>query len=286
MLKHAFHHRRRLPSSSRLLSSYGKWVADGEKYDAEGGLAVFGSYANSYDSYRPGYPPELWRDTLGTSSLPKVRRAVDVCAGTGRGAKALHRWGVEDVIAVDFDQGMLAEIGEGIATVQASAEHMPTIKDGDVDLVTCLQAFHWLDAARTLDEFERILTPRGKALIAWNDRDLGDDFVDALESLIERYNPQYTRALKIAENYLPSIERHGAFGITRRDYVNEQRLTANDFVQQLFTFSYVKNVLGESESESIERDVRRLILEHYGLTKNEQTFTMKWTTKAFFLNKP
>lgn len=276
--------RRRFPppsTSSRLLS-YGKWVSTNEKYDNEGGLAVFGSYAKSYDSHRPFYPPELWADVMISTENP--RRAVDVCSGTGRGAKALKRLlGVENVMAVDLDRGMLAEIGEGIDTIQASAESMP-IADGEVDLVTCLQAFHWLDAVKTLDEFDRILKPNGRAVIAWNDRDLKDDFVNSWETLIERYNPKYSRHLKQAESYIPLME-HSSFGMTQRNYVNGQMLTADDFVDQMFTFSYVKNVLGDIESVEIERDARELVLDHFGLEGDEGAFMMKWTTKAFFLDK-
>lgn len=270
------------PFTPSRLFTYGKWVSGNEKYDDDGGLTVFGSYAKSYDRCRPFYPPGLWTDAICTENSP-VRRAVDVCAGTGRGAKALKRLGVEDVMAVDLDRGMLAEIGEGINTVWASAESMP-IKDGDVDLVTCLQAFHWLDAVKTLDEFDRILKPNGRVVIAWNDRDLDDNFVDSWETLVERYNPKYSRDLKVAETYLPLME-HGAFSLTRRNYANEQILTANEFVEQMFTFSYVKNVLGESELVEIERHVREMVFSHFGVKGDEGTFMMKWTTKAFFLDK-
>ena len=274
--------------SSRLLSSYGNWVPSDEKYDDRGGLAVFGSYAKSYDKIRPFYPKELWADALArgdTKNMP-VRRAVDVACGTGRGAHALKRAGVDDVIAVDLDSGMLEEIGEGIATIQASADDMPAIGDGTVDVVTCLQAFHWLDAKKTLDEFDRILRPPdGRAVIAWNDRDLEDDFVDAWETLVETYNPKYNRELKQAEKYIPSME-HGSFPVmTQRNYVNEQMLTADDFVEQMFTFSYVKNVLNESEQVKIERETRELVKNHFGLEGSEGRFVLSWSTKAFFLDR-
>jgi len=272
--------------SSRLLSSYGKWVPADEKYDDEGGLAVFGSYAKSYDRIRPFYPKELWADAIGGDTNHPVRRAVDVACGTGRGAHALKRSGVEDVIAVDLDSGMLDEIGEGITTIQASAESMPTIADGTADLVTCLQAFHWLDAPKTLDEFDRILRPNsGRAVIAWNDRDLEDDFVDAWESLVERYNPKYDRDLKQAEKYIPSMVHESFGGPTQRNYANEQVLTADDFVEQMFTFSYVKNVLNEIEKVEIERETRKLVKNHFGLEGSEGGFVLNWTTKAFFLDK-
>jgi len=87
---------------------YGNWV-ENKKYDEDGGLNVFGSYADDYDNFRPTYPSAFWTDL--TKDL-ELGTAVDLCAGTGRGAKELLNIGFSSVIAIDADKGMLGRIEE------------------------------------------------------------------------------------------------------------------------------------------------------------------------------
>lgn len=241
--------------SSTAKPAYGAWVPDsdlapsnraddgGGEEGQEAGMTVFGRYAGEYDASRPDYPPALWNRALDlvrgrrSSSAGDAPRtggvgvarddveAVDVAAGTGRGALALARRGLS-VTALDFDAGMLETLRE---TAEAdlrgrpgarpiALRHGPAEETGlptsAFDLVTALQAFHWFDARGALGEFHRILRPRpggGRTirgerevtdpllLLAWNDRDLSVDWMREYETLIERYNPKYDRSLKQAE---------------------------------------------------------------------------------------
>jgi hypothetical protein len=49
---------------------------------------------------------------------------------------------------------------------------------------------------------------RSRILVAWNDRDLSDDFVSEWETLVERYNPKYNRDMEVAENYEYQLNEH------------------------------------------------------------------------------
>jgi len=52
------------------------------------------------------------------------------------------------------------------ASEGASPTNLPTrvqrIEDDSVDLLVCLQAFHWFDAGAALKEFHRVLKPNGE----------------------------------------------------------------------------------------------------------------------------
>lgn len=279
------------PSARRCLSSgYGDWVRD--RHDASGGLSVFGDYAKEYDAGRPHYPASFFDDCRALVAT-YGNAAADVCAGTGRGASELVARGFAPVVAVDADRCMLACVADPrIRTIHTDAADT-TLSDASVDLVLCLQAFHWLDDADTaLREFARILRPRtGAAVVAWNDRDLEScAFLAEFEGLVERANPRYHRGLKSAERYEEDLSRcpHLFGPFNKRVYDNDTPTDTESFVRQTRTFSYVRNALGEQETERFEADVRELIRTHFGEGDGEVggvKFTQKWKTKAYFLRR-
>lgn len=124
----------------------------------------FSGHAAAYASYRPGYPPELFR---ALAALPLERRlAWD--AGTGNGQAAIGLAGhFEKVIATDPSAQQLehAVPHPRIEYRVAPAEHsgLPT---GAVDLVAAAQAFHWFDFDRFFAEARRVLAPGG-AVALW-----------------------------------------------------------------------------------------------------------------------
>lgn len=163
---------------------------------------------------RPDYPTALWDDAAAGMDIDIQNLTVlDVCAGTGFGAKASINKGFKNVIAVDTDKKMLQQLlvnsnigndssinndNNNTRTIQARANDMCSkIQVQSVDLVICLQAFHWLDARIALNEFSQVLknctgnnkenatyssdsnssSNRSRILVAWNDRTFSDDFV-------------------------------------------------------------------------------------------------------------
>ena len=128
----------------------------------------FGSVAERYDRYRPGYPAPALVWALGDRPL----RVADVGAGTGILSRALERLG-HDVVAVEPDDQMrarLAEVSPGITALAGAAEDLP-VPDRSVDAVVAGQAYHWFDPDRTHREVARVLRPGGVFAVLWNDPD-------------------------------------------------------------------------------------------------------------------
>lgn len=266
-------------------TQYGEWAKT--KLDDAGGLAVFGGYSEEYDRYRPTYPPTMWN--AATTSLPPTPHlGVDVCAGTGRGTFELVSRNFNEVVAVDLDIGMLSKIdsiaatnnASNVRTIQTGASNLP-LDSNSADLVVCLQAFHWLDAPKSLTEFSRVLKKDATALIAWNDRDLTDPFIRDWESLVEQRNDKYTRDIKISENYEHLLQCDALTPFTKQLHPNSQTITANGFVEQMKTFSYVKNALSDEDLNSLELETRALVKRYFEVEGDEGEFQLNWTTKAF-----
>lgn len=141
----------------------------------------FGGVAEAYDRGRPTYPREaaVWL----TSAQPLT--VLELGAGTGKLTEQLVALG-HDVHATDPDPQMLALLEKNLPAVrvsQAPAEEIPA-GDASYDVVVSGQAFHWFDLDRALPEIARVLKPRGRLSLVWNQRDERIPWVKRLGVLI------------------------------------------------------------------------------------------------------
>src|SRR4051794_33399242 len=125
----------------------------------------FGGVANAYDRGRPSYPREAaaWL----TSDQPLT--VLELGAGTGKVTEQLVALG-HDVHATEPAPQMLAILEKnhpGVGVSQARAGEFPA-GEATYDVVVSAQAFHWFDPARALPEIARVLKPRGRLSLVWN----------------------------------------------------------------------------------------------------------------------
>lgn len=124
----------------------------------------FSGHSADYRTYRPTYPPDLFRFL---ASLAPVRHAVWDCGtGSGQAAFALAEH-FERVFATDASANQLtaAESHPRVEYRVGPAEAAP-LPDASVDLVTVAQALHWFDFDRFWAEVRRVARP-GAVLAAW-----------------------------------------------------------------------------------------------------------------------
>ncbi|MEP0797438.1 class I SAM-dependent methyltransferase [Trichocoleus sp. DQ-A3] len=159
-------------------------------------LSRFSNRAEDYAKYRPNYPDAAIDIILKGLGNPSQLVAADIGAGTGISSRLLAQRGV-NAIAIEPNAAMreaasphsLVEFRDGTAEVT-------NLPNASVDLVTCFQSFHWFNPEPTLLEFRRILRPRGRLAVVWNDRDQNDQFT-----------ANYSRLVEIASNNHPAEKR-------------------------------------------------------------------------------
>jgi SAM-dependent methyltransferase len=123
---------------------------------------LFGVAADSYATFRPSYPAEIYEEIL-TYVPPRWRNlAVDIGAGTGINTQPLCGL-FEQVIAIEPDYRMAARIAPNppnltLKNVPAETCELPA---ASVDLATCATAFHWMDGPQVLTNLHRWLRPGG-----------------------------------------------------------------------------------------------------------------------------
>lgn len=121
----------------------------------------FGTRADAYERFRPGYPAELF-DVVMAYAVRPVRTALEIGAGTGKATRVFAQRGIA-VTATDPDAVMLAELRKhvpaGVRTVQAAFEDL---RDGDrYDLVYAAAALHWTKPEGRWDRIADLLAPDG-----------------------------------------------------------------------------------------------------------------------------
>jgi ubiquinone/menaquinone biosynthesis C-methylase UbiE len=143
--------------------------------------ASFGSVADAYAAYRPGYPHEAVAWLVGTTP----GRVLELGAGTGKLTAGLLELG-HDVIATDLSGQMLRHVTSVAPTARrlvARAEAIP-LRSSSVDVVVAGQAFHWFDQERALPEIARVLRPGGVLGMTWNVCDYKVPWVKRLFAMI------------------------------------------------------------------------------------------------------
>jgi ubiquinone/menaquinone biosynthesis C-methylase UbiE len=141
----------------------------------------FGGVADAYDRGRPTYP----REAAAWLTADQPLTVLEIGAGTGKLTGQLVAFG-HDVHATEPDTQMLAILEKNHPAVRASqapAEEIPA-GDASYDVVVSAQAFHWFDHDRALPEIARVLKPRGRLSLVWNQRDERIPWVKRLGRII------------------------------------------------------------------------------------------------------
>lgn len=174
-----------------------------------GSVERFTSRVEAYAKYRPGYPAEIVDLFRRECGLMPDSIVADIGSGTGKLTKLFLANG-NVVFGVEPNASM-REVAESIFKDQpnfrssdGSAEST-TLPDVSVDMITAAQAFHWFNAAKTRNEWVRILKPGGWAALIWNERELQTTpFLHDYEEMMLEFGTDYKDVRH--ENVEPTIE--------------------------------------------------------------------------------
>jgi ubiquinone/menaquinone biosynthesis C-methylase UbiE len=240
-------------------------MADVSKFDSE-------STARNYAAARPDYPAELFEtiDGLGLDRIEGLRGStggrlsgacvVDVAAGTGIASRQLAERGAR-VVAVELSGAMLAALvadSPGIGAVQGNAHALP-LADRSADLVTCAQAWHWMDKERAVAEARRVLRPGGVLAVWWNQTVLDADWERAQAVRFAEAAPGWRRfsATEVTQDYgqMPGlVPRHFTFAWQRT-------VPIENYLRYVASRSYIAE-LGGAMPDFLDRE-RGFLVEQF-----------------------
>lgn len=206
-------------------------------------LSRFSDRVQDYVRYRPGYPADAVEWLRERAGLGPGVPVADVGAGTGIFSRLLLEAGAR-VWAVEPNGPMRAaaeaELGANgnFRSVAGTAE-ATGLAAGSVALVTCAQAFHWFDPARTRAEFRRILAPGGACALLWNTSVRGGAFAEGYEEIKARFGTDFQ---EVRHENLEASGRMAAFfgpgGYEKRLFRNFQELDRAGLTGRMLSSSY------------------------------------------------
>jgi ubiquinone/menaquinone biosynthesis C-methylase UbiE len=158
----------------------------------------FTSRAEDYAKYRPSYPDAVIDCIVAELGNLSNSVAADIGAGTGISSRLLANRGIR-VMAIEPNAAMSkAALPHPLVEFMDGSAENTGLSDASVDLITCFQAFHWFNPEPTLKEFARILKPKGKVALVWNDRNVDGK---------DRFTLEHDRILTKASNNNPVHSR-------------------------------------------------------------------------------
>jgi len=192
------------------------------------------NYAANYRKGRSKHPESLIQAILNFSKEKyngTLELAIDVGCGPGESTDILAP-NFKKVIGLDYSQGMIDNAKEhnNFRNVEydiSSAESMPMIANGSVDLVTAGRAIQYFDFPKFFTECKRILKING--IVAFYSS-------DHLEFIIEK-DPAKAKKMNERFRHLREVETgdfwKGQIGIKQRKYVDievpfEEKLEIRD----------------------------------------------------------
>jgi len=208
---------------------------------------VFGQAAESYERYRPGYPPELFdflAEQVGAVAEP---RAVEIGAGTGKATRELARRGFA-VFAVEPDVAM-AEVGRTACAPWPSVSYLVgdfesiDVPPATADLAISAQAWHWVRPTEAIPRVRSCLRTGGVFGLFWNsprrvDPDLDREIDEAFQRHLPGVGDLGGKATAAGQRSAQEIDDTGLFSpMQRREWSHRVRYSTQDFLGNLGTHS-------------------------------------------------
>jgi ubiquinone/menaquinone biosynthesis C-methylase UbiE len=187
--------------------------------------------ASGYDRVRPVPPPALLDLLTQFMHMPHPSLVVDLGSGTGL-STALWGERAERVIGIEPSADMRREAARKVVdhpyashiAYREGFAHQTGLSDGCADIVTCAQAFHWMEPAATLAEIARILRPGGlfaaydydaPPTINWELDQLAQQVTMRLVGLVRERGLAPTVKMWPKDKHLHQMRESGHFRFTR-----------------------------------------------------------------------
>lgn len=197
----------------------------------------FGAVARDYERSRPSYPVALVDDLLALGP----GEILDVGCGTGKAARLLAARGPH-VLGVEIDEQMADVARSHGLDVEVAAFESWDAHGRTFDLLTCAQAWHWVDPEVGVPKAAEVVRPGGHVALFWNDDRLDRRTSDALADVYRALAPELVE--EPAPDDDPVGVHRDAFAaspsfdvVATRTYSWQRNYTADEWVALCMTHS-------------------------------------------------
>ncbi|HVP66724.1 MAG TPA: class I SAM-dependent methyltransferase [Anaeromyxobacteraceae bacterium] len=237
--------------------------------------------AHRYDVARPDYPEDAVEWLAAALALGPAVRVLDLGAGTGKLSDLVApRCG--SLVAVEPIAEMRRALSHRVPRVQAVAgvaQALP-LRDGAVGAVVCGQSFHWFATTPALAEIHRVLAPRGRLGLLWNQRDESRPWVRELGELLRPLEGDAPRFR--TGRWRDPFEASTLFSpLASKDFANEQAGPPERIVERIATTSIVA-ALPEDRRAGVLEAVRAIAQREAGA---DGQVTLPYVTHAYWCER-
>lgn len=232
----------------------------------------FGSDAERYDRYRPGYPSALIDDLMSLSP----GNALDVGCGTGKLAAALLARGLP-VLGIEPDPRMAEVAQRKNVQVEIASFESWKAAERSYSLVTAGHSWHWVDPVVGLAKAASVTTPGGTVALFWNYHVLPEPILAAFGEAYRAHAPDLSVVGRDPSGDPDSDPFEGCpefRSLGRRLYRWPRIMDADEWTGMLATFSDHAR-LGERRLLDLQTALRRAI-ERTGGVIQSQCGTYGW----------
>lgn len=226
----------------------------------------FGSVAENYDRYRPGYPSALIDDLVAGNPS----NALDVGCGTGKVAVSLMERGVS-VLGMEPDDRMASVARRHGVPVEVGSFESWEPAGRTYDLLTAGHSWHWVDPAVGLAKAASIMKPGGVVALFWNFHVLEESLLAAFD---DAYRSRARELTVVGHDPSGSADTDPFRGsddfvsLGSRTYRWPRLLDAEEWTSMLATFSD-HAALGESRLKDLQWALREAIQQSGGLVRSQ-----------------
>jgi SAM-dependent methyltransferase len=243
----------------------------------------FAAAADAYQRGRPSYPARAIAAVVDAFDLTAASTVLDLAAGTGQLTRLLRPC-VGTVIAVEPAAAMrdrlAADMPDGLA-LDGTAEDIP-LADHAVDAVVVGEAFHWFETAEAAREIARVLTDDGGLALLWNVPTWtieNTPWLGAFREIVAAHRRAAGGYPAGGGSWREPLDRTSLFApITHVQATHVQRLSCDDFVAQVASWSWIAN-LPDDERRAVLTSVRELMRAHPQICVPYRT-DLYWTRRA------
>ncbi|HZT95199.1 MAG TPA: class I SAM-dependent methyltransferase [Chloroflexota bacterium] len=234
--------------------------------------------ARRYERSRPGYAAEAVEFLQSTLGIGPGVRVLDIGAGTGKLTRQLVETGaaVTAVEPLDEMRRHFSTILPGVPILPGTAESIP-LPDHSFDIAVSGQAWHWFEPYPAAREAARVLVPRGRLALLWNEHDESIEWVRELSAL-------RTRARLKSPSHVegswrrPFAEDSSWKPLEAVRFRHLHRLSLDALVERVLSSS-VFAALPPDEQRQVDAEVRAM-LDHDPATRGRQEVDLPYVTEV------
>jgi SAM-dependent methyltransferase len=218
----------------------------------------FGADADRYDRVRPSYPTALVDELLSDGAV----RVLDVGCGTGISSRLFHARGCQ-VLGIEPDPRMARLARRRGAIVELARFESWLAGERRFDLLTCGQAWHWVDPDLGAGKAADVLSRGGRVGLFWNFACIPPDVQEALAAAYGGLEPELGRDSVLLGNSDRRLDAsREALGRTGRFTAPE--LLTWEWSRRYTTEQWLESLLTHSDHQMLPAPRRDAVMDAVG----------------------